>query len=329
MQLAVDISGKQLEFAVPTAPCHFIKVSRNEVRSEQIPLLEQTSTPQDPSASRNWRERLAADLSRDAARTHEIIVRMIGEVCRDLEDRCLNVVAPLREEHAKVTTLQEELCAAECKISRLEVEAADRELLLSGSEAERIQLKDKVKGLETELHRSVLEGQQLQEGLEKTLHRLNADLKETGELAEQEKLKHLALSSIKDETIDELREELQELKKRLEDFQVRVEDLKNEKAEAREQIELLEERTRSQAKQMALESASATRREETIRGLQDLEQSLRASIEALRGEVSLSCSYWSLTTADTRAIAANISSTQCSLDRHAPRNGEVSESGEG
>jgi hypothetical protein len=83
-------------------------------------LLEELATPFPQRDSHNWKESLANELLRDAHSKYDNIVNSMGFVCRDLEQRCHTVEAPLRGAQEEIKTLTENLDLA--KRERMHVE---------------------------------------------------------------------------------------------------------------------------------------------------------------------------------------------------------------
>ncbi|KAK9377518.1 uncharacterized protein V1513DRAFT_373486 [Lipomyces chichibuensis] len=60
------------------------------------------------SALTDWRARLLSELTQDATRQHESVIAFVSHLCRDLERRCEQVEAPLRQLEDRVSGLKKE-----------------------------------------------------------------------------------------------------------------------------------------------------------------------------------------------------------------------------
>lgn len=88
-----------------------------------VSLFEAAGTPDTKTISHNWRERLVDQMSRDTALRFDSIVRIMGDVCRDLESRCDEAERPLREERIKTQQVESEFTTAVAAIDQLREEA--------------------------------------------------------------------------------------------------------------------------------------------------------------------------------------------------------------
>lgn len=106
--------------SVPQTDC--IKRPRRS-KGALISLFEAGSTPRMISVSHDWRENLAKELVFDAQHRSDAVIRIVGEVCRDLELRCEDVERPLREEQCRSRDLETELVKSECQKQEQETDA--------------------------------------------------------------------------------------------------------------------------------------------------------------------------------------------------------------
>ena len=89
----------------------------------RISLLEADGTPEACSMSHNWRDTLFKQMSRDVSSRYDSIIRIVSDVCRDLELRCHEVERPLCEEQKKASALQNRLDDAQMMVEKLQEEA--------------------------------------------------------------------------------------------------------------------------------------------------------------------------------------------------------------
>ncbi|KAI9785649.1 MAG: hypothetical protein M1816_008272 [Peltula sp. TS41687] len=304
--LSLKLLEKQREYALPSALCTFDSRASRSMTWGTIPFLEQISTPADPSISHNWGERLVANLLTDAKYKHETLVRMVGEVCRDLENRCSNVEAPFREEQARAAKLSEELQAAQCQASRLQSELQDQRLLLNSREFDRAQLKEEVKLLNGNAQDAAQEIQQLHNQLRTVSRDAELAMSAANERAEQRELEHLAILNVKEEAIEDLQARVNELEKSLHDAGGELERQTQDYIRVHQKVDMLEDKVESQTKEMELHDARIVEQAERIRVLNDLEQNLRKKLEAANNDSQQSA-------AEREALRVKLDHTEKSL----------------
>ena len=175
---------------------------RSRMLSASSSLFEVGATPEANTAGSCWRKQLEEELSKDAAYRNEIMVRRVGEVCRDLEERCENAEQPLREERARSSNLQDQL--KECRTRIEEQSCASKELamLLDGLEAEKNQLAAELRASESHcltLSTSLEETQRQVEYAEQGAVKAAAAATEA---TQKRQIEYSSLTTIKDDIID-------------------------------------------------------------------------------------------------------------------------------
>jgi len=99
-----------------------------------VSLMEQKCTPEEQGASHNWQQRLAIELNFDSTHRQESITRLIGQICRDLHERCDNVEQPLRAQQAKYDELKTEYAKLQARAQEVQ-----NQLVCQASETEALQ----------------------------------------------------------------------------------------------------------------------------------------------------------------------------------------------
>ncbi|GAO50404.1 hypothetical protein SAICODRAFT_127637 [Saitoella complicata NRRL Y-17804] len=85
-------------------------MSSNFTNGFAVSIVQESSTPYiHANPSYEWQQRLLLDLNQEAAHRHENLVKEMGKICRDLEERCMNVEAPLRLAQSQARKFAEEL----------------------------------------------------------------------------------------------------------------------------------------------------------------------------------------------------------------------------
>ncbi|KAI9776040.1 MAG: hypothetical protein M1839_000642 [Geoglossum umbratile] len=271
---ALSLLGRQKDFAVPMPPCPSARHNRISVDLPLVALLEQKSTPQVIRASHEWKSRLAESLLRDATQRHELIVNTVSEVCRDLEERCEDIERPLREERTKLGSTQARLNESNLKIAALEVETSERELFLDGLEAEKSRLESQVSSL----------SQQIQD-LEHLLRQATDDTLGMKAVARDDmkklELSHLAVVTVKDESITELEQKTKRMEQELRRLSDELGVTARDKIEAQGNLMIVQKELAEC--RVELEQAKVTNvlKHTEIDSLGRLNEVLKANIEAL------------------------------------------------
>ena len=117
----------------------------------KISLFEAVSTPQVDSVSLTWRDGLIREISRDVDCKYEGVVRIVGEICRDLELRCEEIERPLRKEQSKSRDIQARLESSERSKAELNFQAQNHQSSISALETERDYLANQVEATERRL----------------------------------------------------------------------------------------------------------------------------------------------------------------------------------
>ena len=274
--------------------------------SKGISIFETHGTPQE-RASQAWRERLTDILSRDAQHQHQSIVRIIDDVCRDLEARCSDAERPYREEQAKtislelqVQSLQKGLAESNTKHKRLMHDVNDLK-------DENSRLREEVNNAQLRMENDLEEIEDWKQACEKqklaATHTKNA----LSEAARKQDLVYM-------ETLTANQEELERRNKKINDLESQAYSLNEQighavtlKEKATEDIKSCEATLyqRSKELQEALDSSAERQREVDL--LIQSKSALAANIEALQSNV---CD-WTLNPTDLVCILtvcrANIS----------------------
>lgn len=282
--LAGALIDKQVSVGGPEDVCQ-MGLSFLAIRVEQVSLFEARNSPVLATASHNWKARLADELCRDATNRHDTLVRMVGEVCRDLEARCEVAEQPLREEQARSTDLGRRLESSEKKLAEVENQQQERALVLAGLETEKDSLAAQAQVAE-QRHRD------LSKEFDEVYQQFNQAKQEAKRAAEaseestrQQELEHLAMSTAKDEVIEEQDVRLRSVESRAHALGEQVEDLRSKDLDSQKMIgrlqNLVDERTIEVAE---LKASAASNREEIVR-LCTVKSSLEVESRTLQSEV--------------------------------------------
>ena len=120
--LATALLEKQTKLSSNYTACKLAQAGDN---LQKPSLFETESTPEESPAAHAWRDRLKNNLLRDAGHQQESVIRIVNEVCRDLEARCDDAERPYREEHAKSQDLELKMSALEDQMAHQQHQKED------------------------------------------------------------------------------------------------------------------------------------------------------------------------------------------------------------
>ena len=230
LQKQIQLSNSQLRYE----NCRSRRPSISE--ASRVSIFEARGTPHVDSISHDWRTKIVHELSNEAGCRYQSLVRMVGDVCRDLELRCTEAERPLREEQSRSQELRAHLEAARGKVAELEEQARVRQQDIISLTSERTELldqiethKDCLKGLEAKLDNIRQEFDQAQ---------LDADMavQTAVENARQRDLAYMATLTGKDQVFEEQSSVLAASETRVKDLEHETTQLKAEVASHAETI---------------------------------------------------------------------------------------------
>ncbi|KAI9879199.1 MAG: hypothetical protein M1830_009274 [Pleopsidium flavum] len=307
--LAVSLLQKQADFSTTVPRCHFVSPYAQAQGSGSLSLVEQTSTPGHYRASNDWRTRLSSDLLRNATNCSDMIIRTVGEICRDLEDRCQLVEQPLREEQARSKDLEIRLDTSRARIATLESQAGERNLFLDGLDVEKARLKNQVQAGESRQKTLSNLLQEVESQFEQAKAEAGRSAAAAKEKANDQDLKHLAIMSSKDETIEEQIEQIAQLEQQLKDLREELTVTSEAKFAAQERVVALETRLDDGARAMELEMASSARKDSETEILRCTKAELKTEIEAVNEMIRQQATKIEALQTEVRSVKASSDET--------------------
>ncbi len=134
-----------------------------------VSLFESGSTPCSTAESDLWRHRVKKELAQNAEYQYQGIIRTMDDVCQDLERRCNEVEAPLRDEKAKSMKLHAELDESRVRFAKLSSHTHEQSLILEGIEGEKSELLARVAEVEHAQNELVGRTEDLRQELSKAI----------------------------------------------------------------------------------------------------------------------------------------------------------------
>ena len=169
----------------------------------EISMFEAVSTPRVDSTSLKWRDGLMREMSRDIGCRYEGIIRMVGEICRDLELRCEDNERPLQEEQSKSRDLRARLERSERDKAGLELQASNLQSTISTLETERDTLAYQVEETKRQLKEQGTDLDNIQQEFDHAKIEAERIAQAAIESARQQDLVYLATMTAKDEVLEE------------------------------------------------------------------------------------------------------------------------------
>ncbi len=266
-------------------PCEYHSPSLSSFSMASASLFGAGSTPQTLTGSNDWRNRLMKELTRDAKYRYESIVKMVGDICQDLERRCDEAERPFRTEQAKNSDLMIKLEASQAKLVELESKVLERTQLSDCLEIERNYLQEQVQAFE---HRAQVLSSRLteleQESCE-TKQESNNAVEAARETAKQQELTYLASMTGKDELLEQRGVKLADLEAHANSLQNEVTDLCSQKVHSEEEIRDLEGMVKECNEVIEQLKATIASKDASVDRLVQLEASLTSENQGLMTEV--------------------------------------------
>lgn len=271
LQKQIPLSNSHLRYE----NCRSRRPSLSE--ASRVSIFEARGTPHVDSISHDWRTKIVHELSSEAGCRYESLVRMVGDVCRDLELRCTEAERPLREEQSKCQELRAHLEAARGKVAELEEQARVREQGIISLTSERTELLEQIRAHETCLKGLEAKLESIRQEFDQAQADADIAVRTARENTRQRDLAYLATLTGKDQVIEEE-------SSKLATSEIRVKDLEYEMIQVKAQVASHAETTQAQQKVIEeLNSGIATAKdladsqEATINGLRESERDLISS----------------------------------------------------
>ncbi|KAL8655097.1 MAG: hypothetical protein Q9226_003173 [Calogaya cf. arnoldii] len=151
LSLDQSTASALLDTIVGHAKTYLACQSNTNVSHSRTPaLVSLFETGSTPCSATEWRVRVKNELSQNAEYQYQGIVRTMEDVCQDLERRCKEVEAPLRDEKARSMKLQAELDESRLRVANLSSHTHEQSLVLEGIEREKSELLARIADLEHE-----------------------------------------------------------------------------------------------------------------------------------------------------------------------------------
>lgn len=214
----------------------------------QPPAYPTHSFRQTPGSSHDWKTSLAEVLLKDAQQSHQTIIQRASAVCRDFEDRCNNVETPLRDLTSKLDKATIDYASAQEKNIDLEKKCEELSQTITTLRNDNSELKQQTQSYKMRAEDLTTRLLSAQKDLEDLKHRSDKDLVAIKKKARDVEIEDRAIRAARDETIEDLHDELTNLREQLD-------DASKKKGEIQGSLESLE-RELSESKQLVDEKSA-------------------------------------------------------------------------
>lgn len=195
--LTTALLKKQMSMGTGPTACNGAPMRKNLTI---VSLFEAKSTP-DEMPSHAWQDRLMQCLSRDAGYQHQSVVKIVSEVCRDLEARCEDAERPYREEQTRADDLERKFKASEDRTIELQVQNEDSLNTIHDLKTEKSQLKERADWAESRVQSMLSDAEALRKATDDKMSEATRKEGALLEAARKRDLLYLATLTGKDEEL--------------------------------------------------------------------------------------------------------------------------------
>lgn len=229
-------------FAASNSPmsCRACSLPKMTKTCKGVSLFETESTPQE-APSRHWRDQLAESLSRDATYQHQHIVKMLDEVCRDLEARCENAEQPFRDEQTRSRDLDSRLDEASLRIAELTTQNEEYVHSIKVLKVDNSHLNERANAADERSGILAADLREAQKGIELAKEQASNATEASSEAARQKDLTYMAIIKGKDEERKKLSDRIDVLEARISDFTKQLTNHREQEADQARRIKGLED----------------------------------------------------------------------------------------
>lgn len=272
--LATALLEKQTRLSSNYTACKLAQAGDNVQRPS---LFETGSTPEESPAAHAWRDRLKNNLLRDAGYQQESVVKIVNEVCRDLEARCDDAERPYREEHARSQNLELKVKALEDQVAHQQLQNEEYVQTINELETQKSQVEGRANTSEKHVQDISAEVDGLRKAISDTKSEASHTKSAMAEAARQQDLFYMATMTGKDRELGRRDIKINELEARATDL---GEELAHSVAAEKKAVENNEKFESEQAQQydkLNRAMALSTEKQREIEGLLESKSSLAAA----------------------------------------------------
>ncbi|KAI4277362.1 MAG: hypothetical protein LQ337_001803 [Flavoplaca oasis] len=253
-------------------------------RIELVSLLQPTPCSSDESDL--WRHRLRNELAQNAEHQYQGVIRTVEGICQDLERRCIEVEAPLRDEKAKSTKLHTELEASRLQVAKLLAHTHEQSLILEGIEGEKSELLARVADLEHEQNELSGRSEELCQQLAKAIQQAeDADRIRIKEVRDLE-LVQAAVVAERDEILEAQERKDKDSKARNDGLEEEIADMQAKGHVHRDNMRCLEATISEQQTEICSMNTLMSEKQNSLARLEDLLDNAKTERSNLQMEIT-------------------------------------------
>jgi predicted nucleic acid-binding Zn-ribbon protein len=145
--LSLEILDKSQQLASRRFKC---TVKSSTPKISNLQLIEECCTPENKTERHSWKDQLSAYAQMETKCREDSLIRLVGSICSDLEQRCLTAEEPFRKEEARSQKLQQHIEELQEQKNRLQGQLVERDMILESLETDKNDTEDSLKEAQVE-----------------------------------------------------------------------------------------------------------------------------------------------------------------------------------
>lgn len=261
-------------------------------------FVDAKCTPDVVHDPRDWKGKLSTYTRMDAKLQENSLIRLVGDICHDLEERCVNIEEPLRQEKEKTRKVQQEMATLLEEKNMLRDQYAESNMHVESLERQNSEVEACLSEEQNQSERLILRIESLERDLRDMKKAAEDELRQALESGNGKEMELMASLGDLRCTLEGLDEDLNESKKQTEEFKQRLRtseeinqslqsvlDSKEARlAELESSLELLGRSSRQVQAQLDTQNSLNQEFQAEIRKVQDEKEQTMAELAALRGK---------------------------------------------
>lgn len=213
---------------------------RIAAKRHKIAAIPNSQTGRDIQA-RKWQDLLSAELDKHALEARQTMLHHFSRACHDLEERCMDVERPLREEEKRHQETKHALEITQAKLTQLEQTSRSRQECIEQLRMETEQAAVDLNIAYTELEEQCLKTREVEAKLSEVQEKAACEARDIRETCQEKSMELQTRFARSVEKVDDQRVELEARSSRIEDLQRMVEKTQNSLAEHQDRLGALED----------------------------------------------------------------------------------------
>jgi predicted nucleic acid-binding Zn-ribbon protein len=192
-------------------------------RAALMSFVEAKCSQDARNAAQDWKGRLSTYTRLDAKHQEKSLIRLVGEICHDLEERCATAEEPLRQEQERSKQLQQEIDMLAEEKSILQEQHTESSMHVESLERQKIEIEACLSEEQSHAERLFSRAESLERNLRETKEAAEEELRQVRESANEREMELRASLGAHKCTVEDLEEELEEFKGRAEGLEKELE----------------------------------------------------------------------------------------------------------